>query len=240
MLKKYRIVLLILALCCGLCACGDSGTGNPDHDYVIALMEKGDYDMAIQVLEHLNGDSDSEEEVPASGETAEENAETTVPTAEPVPSLSEMQQLVVDTVATFMAEKGEAMIRGFEEQTAGKAREPRVINAMEYHLADFDGKGGVAHCMMIALEADVFVGDGFDGSVRLLVDLDSGAVYNSVELDESILNRGEPANREELNTFLLNGYFSHLVFGEGIWASHELREDFSEADLTAINDALDF
>lgn len=235
-MKKVLSLALIILLCTALCACDSSGTGNPDHDYVIALMEKGDYDMAIQVLEHLNGESDPEEE--AAEEVAEEAVEAAAPTAEPAPSLTELQQVAVDTVAGFMAEKGEAMIRGFEEETAGKAREPKVASAMEYHLADYDGKGGVAHCLMIALEADVFVGDGFEESVRLLVDLDSGAVYNSTELDESILNRGEPANREELNTFLLNGYFSHLLFGEGVWASHELREEFSEEDLTVINEAL--
>lgn len=230
-MKSLIASVLAFLFCLYMSSCGSAdtvSTGNADHDYVIALMEKGDYAMAIQVLEHLQEQS-GEPVTPA------EQPEVT---PEPVPALSELQQLAVDTVAAFMTEKGEAMIRGFERETAGKAREPRVVNVMEYHLADYDGQGGVAHCLMIALEADIFVGDGFDDSLRLLVDLDSGAVYNSVELDEDILNRGEPANREELNTFLLNGYFSHLLFGEGVWASIELREEFSEDDLTVINDAL--
>ena len=121
------------------------------HDYVIALMEKGDYAMAIQVLEHLQGQSGE----PITPEATDTSAEQPEATPEPAPALSELQQLAMETVAAFMAEKGEAMIRGFEEQTAGKAREPQVVNVMEYHLADYDGQGGVAHCLMIALEADL-------------------------------------------------------------------------------------
>jgi len=238
-MKSLIASVLVFLFCLYMSSCGGTdtvSTGNADHDYVIALMEKGDYAMAIQVLEHLQEQSGE----PGLPEATESPAEQLEVTPEPAPALSELQQLAVDTVAAFMAEKGEAMIQGFERETAGKAREPRVVNVMEYHLADYDGQGGVAHCLMIALEADIFVGDGFDDSLRLLVDLDSGAVYNSVELDEDILNRGEPANREELNTFLLNGYFSHLIFGEGVWASIELREEFSEADLAAINEALEY
>lgn len=233
-MKKVLSLALIILLCPVLCACDSSGTGNPDHDYVIALMEKGDYAMAIQVLEHLREQSGGSPAPAVPVETAQ-------PTAEPTPQpivLTELQQVAVDTVVGFMAEKGKAMIRSFEDRSGTRAQEPKVVNVMEYHLADYDDKGGVAHCLMIALEADIYAGDGFFDGLQLLVDLDTGTVYNSAELDMDLLLRGEPANRDELNTFLLNGYFSHLMFGEGIWTSHELREEFSEDDLTVINDAL--
>lgn len=48
-----RVIALILAfvLCLSLAACG--GTGNKDHDYILHLLEQGEYDMAIHVIEGL-------------------------------------------------------------------------------------------------------------------------------------------------------------------------------------------
>ena len=64
-MKKWIALLLAVAVCASLAACG--GTGNPDHDYVLALMEKGDYDMAIKVLENLRGETEAAAE-PAADE----------------------------------------------------------------------------------------------------------------------------------------------------------------------------
>ena len=52
-MKKTISLLLALVLCFMLAACGSSGTGNEDYDYIISLLDRGEYDMAIQVIEML-------------------------------------------------------------------------------------------------------------------------------------------------------------------------------------------
>ena len=52
-MKKLTALILTVCLCLSLAACGGSGTGNPDHDYILHLLEQGDYDMAIRVIEGL-------------------------------------------------------------------------------------------------------------------------------------------------------------------------------------------
>ena len=51
MLKKCISLLVILALCLTLAACADSsGSANPDYEYLLHLLDNGEYDMAIQVI----------------------------------------------------------------------------------------------------------------------------------------------------------------------------------------------
>lgn len=54
-MKKTLSLLLALALCLTLTACS-SGTGNTDYDYILSLLDRGEYDMAIQVIEMLRQD----------------------------------------------------------------------------------------------------------------------------------------------------------------------------------------
>ncbi len=58
-MKKLLSILIILALCLSLCACG--GTGSKDFDYIVSLLEEGRYDMAIHVIEGLRDGADSSE-----------------------------------------------------------------------------------------------------------------------------------------------------------------------------------
>lgn len=50
-MKKLIALILMVAICLSLAACG--GTGNKDHDYILHLLEQGEYDMAIHVIEGL-------------------------------------------------------------------------------------------------------------------------------------------------------------------------------------------
>ena len=52
-MKKILAMLLTLALMASLAACGGSRTGNQEQDYILSLLEEGDYDTAIRVLEVL-------------------------------------------------------------------------------------------------------------------------------------------------------------------------------------------
>ena len=65
-MRKLTVFLLLVSLCLGLCACG--GTGDPDHDYILHLLEQEDYDMAIHVIEGLrDGGSGGSEEKAGEG-----------------------------------------------------------------------------------------------------------------------------------------------------------------------------
>jgi len=50
-MKRILTLMLTLSLFLSLAACG--GTGNETHDYILSLLEKGEYDMAIYVIEGL-------------------------------------------------------------------------------------------------------------------------------------------------------------------------------------------
>lgn len=52
-MKKVISILLVLALCLSMVACGKSRTGNESYDYILYLLEQGNYDMAIHVIEGL-------------------------------------------------------------------------------------------------------------------------------------------------------------------------------------------
>ena len=70
-MKKSIALLLILTLCLSLAACGKAGTtGNTDYDYIITLLDRGEYDMAIQIIEMLRSNgSVVPEETPAGGQS---------------------------------------------------------------------------------------------------------------------------------------------------------------------------
>ena len=70
-MKKVISLLLVLMLCSAFAACSRNvSTGNSDYDYIISLLDRGEYDMAIQVIEMLRSNSSEE---PAETQTSEQN-----------------------------------------------------------------------------------------------------------------------------------------------------------------------
>lgn len=57
-MKKGFLLLLALILCLAPIAYAD-GTGNVDYDYIISLLDRGEYDLAIQVIEMLRANNSS-------------------------------------------------------------------------------------------------------------------------------------------------------------------------------------
>ena len=246
-MKKAISLLLALVLCFMLAACG-SGTGNADYDYIISLLDRGEYDMAIQVIEILRDGEEGTKPQPV--QTAATEAPATEPSATQTPpsptgplstGLTERQKLAADTVKAFLESKGDAAVKEFEEVTGSKARPVTVTHAMEYRVGNWDGKGTNAHCMLIWLDMDVACDGGVDDSVRILLDMDTGKCYNSMDLDWSLIDAcgGTPTNKEEFNTIALNSYHSYVAYGnEFIWTDMEIREELTQEELAAINEAL--
>lgn len=59
-MKRLIALVLTLTLCLSLAACGS--TGNADHDYILHLLEQGEYDMAIHVIEGLRDGTDGQQQ----------------------------------------------------------------------------------------------------------------------------------------------------------------------------------
>ena len=51
-MKRIILLLIALSLCICLSACG-AKTNNSDYDYILSLLDRGEYDMAISVIEML-------------------------------------------------------------------------------------------------------------------------------------------------------------------------------------------
>lgn len=253
-MKKWIALLLAFSLCASLAACG--GPEDPDHAYVLSLMERGDYDMAISVLENLrdkaNGTTSAEvtpteatpnttEAAPATTEAPRETApaETVTiieaPAAAPQPVSSDRIQAAADLVIRFMEEKGNAMVEDYETNAGARARDISVSHAMEYQLNNWDTFP--AYFLLVCLEADVFYDNVFNDKVYLLQDLDSGMIYDSSMLHDNIPDPA--ASMEDVCLRAVNAYISYLFFNRDImWAEHETREELSAADISAINEAL--
>ena len=240
-MKKWIALFVAVALCIALSACG--GSGNPDHDYVLALMEKGDYDMAIKVLENLRGESGVSVEEIATTEEQENAAATEAAKEEaaPVSDFSSVEQLVVDTVNQFMNDKGNALQQAFQDIVCEEPRPLTVTHAMEYRLGNCDENGSVSHLLLIYLSGDIAGDWGANDSMQLLLDMDTQTLYNSVEADWDLIEAcgGMPTNEEEFNVIALNSYHSFVAYNaELLMADKEIREPLADDVLAAINEAL--
>ena len=236
-MKKWIALLLAVAVCASLAACG--GTGNPDHDYVLALMEKGDYDMAIKVLENLRGET----EIAAESEIATEAQADTAATeaVKPASNLSSVEQLVVDTVNQFMVDKGNDLSQAFKDIIAEDPRPLTVTHAMEYRLGNCDGNGNVAHCLLIYLSGDIAGDWGADDKLQLLLDMDTQKLYNSVDVDFDLISTwdGMPTNKEEFNITALGCYRTFVEDNtQWLMSDSAIYEPLTEDALAAINEAL--
>lgn len=113
-MKKAISLLLALVLCFTLAACGSSGTGNEDYDYIISLLDRGEYDMAIQVIEMLRTGSSA------------------------VPPQAELPAAVPDSAPEAQTETGADIARGeFTFTGPGEASlDAQVIleNGTDYHF----------------------------------------------------------------------------------------------------------
>ena len=133
-----------------------------------------------------------------------------------------------------MEEKGNALVEAYEHATAGKAREISVSHALEYRLGNWDGF--TVHFMLVCLEADICT-DGIYDRVFLLMDLDSGNIYDSTMLHDNI---PDPAvTIDDVCLRATNAYMSYVMYNHStLWTDMEIRGELSAADIAAVNEAL--
>ena len=226
-MKKWIMLLAAASLCLAMIGCGK--TENPDHAYVLALMERGDYDMAISVLENLRN------------QAGQSPTTSPAPTTEATePAISQQQVIVLDMISRFMSENGASMVAEYENTMARKARSISVDHVMEYRLGDWDGFS--AHFLMAYLQMDLAYtdqqGDTFiyDG-LFLLLDLDSGKLYNSTMLNDNI---PDPAvTKDDVCLRAVNAYLSYIHYsGTQLWSDAEVLETMAKEEIAAINNAL--
>lgn len=237
-MKHILRLTLTALLCLALAGCGK--TADKDHEYILHLLENGDYDMAISVIENLR---DRELGTPRPVETAATETpatEATVPETTTPPFDSQVQ-LVMDTVSRYLEEDGNARMEAFEKITASPAGTPEVLHAMEYRLGNIMGSGKNAHFLFIGLRMNVAVEGGCDDSVRLLLDLEDQTLLSSAQLDWRLIENcgGMPTTMAEFYAVALNTYSNYFTFGDRfIMTDSEIWEDLSESDIAAINEAL--
>ena len=248
-MRKILSFCIAAALCLSLGACGSAK--NSDHDYILSLLERGEYDKAIRVIEMLRDGAEGVQtqsaqtvatEAAVTQTAAADTAATQTAAMEgPVAGATDREKLAADTVKTFLENTGDAAIKQYEDVIAQKARPTMVTHAMEYRLGNWDGKGTNAHCMLIWLSADVVWDNSAYDSVQILLDMDTGKNYDSLNADWNLIDAcgGDPTNKEEFNTIALNAYHSYVLYGEEqMWTEWEIREEFSDSELAAINEAL--
>lgn len=142
--------------------------------------------------------------------------------------------MATDLVNRFMEEKGNALVEAYENNAGKRARDISVSHALEYRLGNWDGF--TVHFMLVCLEADICT-DGFYEQVYLLADLDSGKIYDSTMLHDSI---PDPAvTMDDVCLRATNAYMSYVMYNPGqVWADMEIREELTDADIAAVNEAL--
>lgn len=235
-MKKLPIILA-LVLCFVLAGCGAKLT--TEEEYLLTLVQEGNYDMAIQVIENIRiREGGAASAVPAASDATEVPVETTVETE---PPMTERAQLALDTVNRFLEEEGYALMQAYKEAIGEDAGTPKVTHAMEYRLGNCDGNGSSSHLLLMNLQMNVAYGDGVNDNLQMILDLDTQTLYNSSRYDEAMVLacNGMPTNEEEFNMIALNACWNIAYADNDILMSDaEICEIFTEEEIAAINNHL--
>lgn len=234
---KILRILLVMLLCLALAGCGTKLS--TEEEYLLSLVQEGNYDMAIQVIENIRiREGGAASAVPAASDATEVPVETTVETE---PPMTERAQLALDTVNRFLEEEGYAMMQAFKDVICADPGGPRVTHAMEYRLGNCDGNGNSSHLLLMNLQMNVAYGDGVNDNLQMILDLDTQTLYNSSRYDEAMVRacNGMPTNEEEFNMIAVNAYWNIAYADNDILMSDaEICEIFTEEEIAAINNHL--
>lgn len=154
-------------------------------------------------------------------------------------NLTEQQQMVVDATNQVLASDSfKEIVSAYEEASQSEAKEPKVVQAIDYQLDDFNGYK--VDVMLIKLQADVMYDNAIYKDFQILVDKESGEVYDKVSLNVAEWSNsfdGTCKSEEDVKPMLLMCY-SFLEQNGLLWTDSETLVELTEADLEVINNNL--
>lgn len=154
-------------------------------------------------------------------------------------NLTEQQQMVVDATNQVLASDSfKEIVSAYEEASQSEAKEPKVVQAIDYQLDDFNGYK--VDVMLIKLQADVMYDNAIYKDFQILVDKESGEVYDNVSLNVAEWSNsfdGTCKSEEDVKPMLLMCY-SFLEQNGLLWTDSETLVELTEADLEVINNNL--
>ena len=147
--------------------------------------------------------------------------------------------IAVAALKAFLAEDiyGK-LVSDFEEVTQQQARPLEITAATEYSIPDLEGEE--MHLLMVNGVADVLHNDAILDRIILLVDLDTGAVYDQYSIDMDSFD-GNLSTYEGKVKYCLGCYNSYLMGNnDGIMTNPatEVKTDLSAEEIAAINEAI--
>ena len=154
-------------------------------------------------------------------------------------NLTEQQQMVVDATNQVLASDSfKEIVSAYEEASQSEAKEPKVVQAIDYQLDDFNGYK--VDVMLIKLQADVMYDNAIYKDFQILVDKERGEVYDKVSLNVAEWSNsfdGTCKSEEDVKPMLLMCY-SFLEQNGLLWTDSETLVELTEADLEVINNNL--
>jgi hypothetical protein len=152
---------------------------------------------------------------------------------------AESDDIAVAALKAFLAEDVYGKLVGdFEEVTQQEARQLEITAAAEYSIPDLEGEE--MHLLMVNGAADVLHNDAIYDRIILLVDLETGAVYDQYSIDINSFD-GNMSTYEGKVKYCLGCYNSYLMGdNDGIMTNPEteVKTDLSAEEIAAINEAI--
>ena len=241
-MKKVFITILCLLLCFALCGCGSKG--NPDHEYILTLLEKGEYDMAIEIIQHLKERENGGVSQPQPSESTSPTVETPaqapaqLPAEAPTP-VGDVDEQVVDLVKRFMEEQGKEQMALYEQLTGGKAEAVSVLHALKYQLSDVDGKKNDVSYLMVDLGGSFAYDNAVFDSIQIVYDSQRDILVSSANIDWNLIGSGEVTSPEQFQHIAANSYRSYLDgTNQVLWTELEEIAQYSSEQIGSINSRL--
>ena len=243
MKKRALILALCLLISFVLGGCGQKP--NPDHEYIVSLLEKGEYDMAIDIIEHLKA-RESGSAQPADNKentTSKVETPTETPTEKPISvstGLSGIDEAqILELVERFMKEQGNDVQMQYKELSGNKPGPISLLNVAEYFLEDTDGNGTPGHFILMNIGGTFASIDAVFDAVQVAYDIDRGTFINSTNIDWNCIGSGDITTVEQFHNMLANAYYSYLCYGsEILWTERETVENLDAEAISRINEKL--
>ncbi len=150
-------------------------------------------------------------------------------------------ELAIESVNTLLASKEyKEKNSQFEEVTGSASRTPKVTYVMEYQNDSFDGFA--LHLLLINLEADFAVDDGFYDRTTLVVDLTNGSWCDEIRSDFAKWQNSFDGICKSIEDcyfiFLQPTFIDAGQSGSVLWSDGETYSVLSEEELSQINGKL--